>query len=145
MAWKLIESHSLVCYMKRLSPDPHSKSMMEQQHPYPHCNIVVCGLPGENNSSQRAPCCGVRKCCTTECICFTVQALTSLVKNSLILLTGTPAPTGLSFKLLTISKELFMGLRRLKIFSDFYRLICDHPLLNSTLDVAASPTWLCCR
>lgn len=61
------------------------------------------------------------------------------------MLAGAPAPAGLSLKLLTISKELFTGLGRLKRFSDFYRLTRGHPLLNSTLDVAVSPTWLCCR
>lgn len=66
-------------------------------------------------------------------------------KNTLTLLAGTPAPAGLSFKLLPISKELFMGLGRLKRFRNFFRFIIGHPLLSSTLDVAASPTWLCRR
>lgn len=103
--------------------------------PCPQCNIVVCGLPGKNNSSQPALWCGVRTAEPQSVSAPQCKHSPVWFRNTLTLLAGIPAPEGLSCKLLTISKELFMGLGRLKRFRDFYRLTCGHSWLNPTLDV----------
>lgn len=126
MTWKLFEPHCLVCYIHCISLDPHSNSMLEWElDKYQHlllCEILLCVVyhritrPGQLHRVKSG---------TTKPQSVSASRLrhsSGCFRNTLTLLTDTPAPDGPSLKLLATYNDLFMVLWRLKRFSNFYRL-----------------------